>query len=130
MVSNGICIPCGNSVWIRSMGAQVRPEQRQAIVATVVSLIACFVITSPELIWGVSSVAGVLTSGLSCYALLIFGFHLLNGMELVRPATVRRWQALVLLLVAALSAWILAFLHVPSLSRLLRRLLLPVYWPD
>ena len=96
------------------MGAQIRPEQRQAILAILVSLIACFVVTSPNLIWGVSSVAGVLTSGLACYALLIFGFHLMNGMELERPPTVRRWQALVLLLVAILSAWILAFLHVRS----------------
>jgi hypothetical protein len=101
------------------MGAQVRPEQRQAIVAIVVSLIACFVITSPELIWGVSSVVGVLTSALSCYAILIFGSLLLNVMELVRPPTVRRWQALVLLLMASLSAWILAFLHVPAFVQIL-----------
>ncbi|HZQ54049.1 MAG TPA: hypothetical protein VFB14_17740 [Bryobacteraceae bacterium] len=85
-------------------------EQRKSILVMLVSLSACFVIASPNLIWGVSSVAGVLTSGLSCYALLLFVLHL-KGLELQWPATIRRWQALVLLCVAALSAWVLVFLH-------------------
>jgi hypothetical protein len=83
-------------------------EQRKAILVMLVSLSACFVIASPNLIWGVSSMAGVLTSGLSCYALLLFVLHL-KGLELQWPATIRRWQAVVLLCVGALSAWFWSF---------------------
>jgi hypothetical protein len=85
-------------------------EQRKAILVILVSLIACFVIASPNLIWDVSSVAGVLTSGLSSYALLLFVLHL-KGLQLQWPAAIRRSQALALLCVAALSAWVLVFLH-------------------
>lgn len=97
---------------MKSMGAQIRAEQRQAIVAILVSLIACMAVSASttNLISGVSSVAGTLTFAASFYAMLLFMLHL-GGVEFVRPATVRRWQALVVLCVTALSAWVLVFLH-------------------
>lgn len=118
-MSNGICVRCGNSVWIRSMGSQIRPGQRQSILAILVSLIACGAVSSTtiNLIAGVSSAAGDVALALSCYATLVFGFHLMQGLHLRRPATVRRWQALGLLCVTALSAWIVSLLHGKPLLR-------------
>src|SRR5579884_3970970 len=111
-VAIGICIRCGNSVCIKSMGAQIRPEQRQAILAVLVSLIACMCVSASttNLISGVSAVAGTLTFAASFYAMLLFILHV-RGLEFERPAAVRRWQALVVLCVAALAAWVLVLSH-------------------
>jgi hypothetical protein len=65
----------------------------------------------------VSSAAGDLALALSCYATLVFGFHITRGLALQRPATVRRWQALALLSVMVLSAWIVALPHGKPLLR-------------
>jgi uncharacterized membrane-anchored protein len=94
------------------MGTEVRAEQRQAILAILVSLIACMAVSASttNLISGVSSVAGTLTFAASFYAMLLFVLHL-RGVEFVRPATVRRWQALIVVCVTALSAWVLLLSH-------------------
>ena len=106
------------------MGTEVRAEQRQAILAILVSLIACMAVSASttNLITDVSSVAGTLTFAASFYAMLLFVLHL-RGVEFVRPATVRRWQALVVLCVTALSAWGLVFRMRSRLSGGLRHLL-------
>ena len=118
-VAIGICMRCGNSVCIKSMGAQIRAEQRQAILAILVSLVACGVLSGAEanLIDRASPVAGNLTFALAVYAILIFLMHLSLGLALERPAIVRRWQALILLSVTALSAWVLVFLHANPFAR-------------
>ncbi len=116
MVRNGICRRRGNWVWIISMGIEFRAEQRQHILAVLVSLIACTAVTSENLIFGVSSLAGNLTLMLSFWAIFAFGLHL-TGLRLERPATVRRWQALALLCVTVLSAWVLVPQHGKPLFR-------------
>lgn len=100
------------------MGTQVRPQQRQAIVAILVSLIACMAVSAStaNLISGVSSLAGTLTFAASFYAMLLFIFRL-RGVEFVRPATVGRWQALIVLCVTALSAWVLLLSHAKPFIR-------------
>ena len=100
------------------MSAEIRGEQRQAVVAVLVSLIACMAVSASttNLISGVSSVAGTLTFAASFYALLLFVLHL-RGVEFVRPATVRRWQALFVLCVAALAAWVLLLSHAKPFIR-------------
>ncbi|MBV9085834.1 MAG: hypothetical protein JOZ62_24430 [Acidobacteriaceae bacterium] len=82
------------------MGTEIRAEQRQAILAILVSLVACVAVSSDNLIFG----------------------HL-TGLRLERPPTVRRWQALVVLCVTALSAWGLVFRMRSRLSGGLRHLL-------
>ena len=115
----GICRIFGNWVCIRCMSTEVRAEQRQAILAILVSLVVCGVLSGAEanLIDRASPVAGNVTVGLAVYAILIFFMHLSLGLVLERPATVRRWQALLLLSVTALSAWGLVFLHANPFAR-------------
>lgn len=91
-------------------------EQRQAILAVIVALIACVAVSSPYLISGVSPVVGDLTLGLSFYALLAFCLHL-RGLTFERTPSVRRWQALALLGVTAAAAWALVFPHAMPLLR-------------
>ncbi len=79
-------------------------EQRQAVLAILVSLIACTAVSSESLIFGVSAVAGNLTLALSFWAIFAFILHL-TGLRLERPPKVRRWQALVVLCVTALTTW-------------------------
>jgi peptidoglycan/LPS O-acetylase OafA/YrhL len=100
------------------MGTEIRAEQRQAIVAILVSLMACMAVSASttNLISGVSSAAGTLTFGASFCAMLVFILHL-RGLEFQRPATVRRWQALVVLCVTALSAWVLVLSHAKPFIR-------------
>jgi peptidoglycan/LPS O-acetylase OafA/YrhL len=100
------------------MSAEIRGEQRQAVVAVLVSLIACMAVSASttNLISDVSSVAGTLTFAASFYAMLLFVLHL-RGVEFVRPATVRRWQALIVLCVTALSAWVLLLSHTKPFIR-------------
>jgi hypothetical protein len=101
------------------MSTEIRGEQRQAIAAVLVSLVVCGVSSGAEanLIDRASPVAGNLTFALAVYAILIFVMHLSLGLALERPATVRRWQALILLSVTALSAWVLVFLHARPFAR-------------
>jgi hypothetical protein len=87
---------------------EMRGEQRQAILAILVSLIACTAVSSESLIFGVSAVAGNLTLALCFWAIFAFSLHL-TGLRLERPAKVRRWQALVVLCVTALTAWVWRF---------------------
>jgi uncharacterized membrane-anchored protein len=100
------------------MGTEIRAEQRQAIMAILVSLIACMAVSASttNLISGVSSAAGTLTFAASFYAMLVFILHL-RGLEFQRPATVRRGQALVVLCVTALSGWVLVLSHAKPLIR-------------
>jgi hypothetical protein len=86
------------------MSTEMCGEQRQAILAILVSLIACTAVSSESLIFGVSAVAGNLTLALSFWAIFAFSLHL-TGLRLERPAKVRCWQALVVLCVTALTAW-------------------------
>ena len=111
------------------MSTEIRAEQRQAILAILVSLIACVAVSSENLIFGVSAVAGNLTLALSFWAIFAFSLHL-TGLRLERPARVRRWQALVVLCVTALSAWGLVLQHAKPLVGALRHLLRDVYSPD
>ena len=101
------------------MGAQIRPEQRQVILAILVSLVVCGVLSGAEanLIDRASPVAGNFTFALAVYAILIFVTHLFLGLALERPANVRRGQALILLSAAVLSAWVLVFLHAQPFIR-------------
>ena len=117
-VASGICIHCGNSVCMKSMGTEIRAERRQAIVAILVSLVACMAVSAStaNLISGVSSAAGTLTFAASFYVMLVFILHV-RGLEFQRPATVRRWQALVVLCVTALSAWVLVLSHAKPFIR-------------
>ena len=94
----------------------MRREQQQAILAILLSLIACTAVSSESLIFGVSAVAGNLTLALSFWALFAFSLHL-TGLRLERPARVRRRQALVVLFVTALSAWVLVLPHAKLLVR-------------
>ena len=114
----GICRVFGNWVCVISMGTEIRAEQRQAIMAILVSLIACMAVSASttNLISGASSAAGTLTFAASFYAMLVFILHL-RGLEFQRPATVRRWQALVVLCVTALSAWVLVLSHAKPFIR-------------
>jgi hypothetical protein len=98
------------------MNTEMRGEQRQAILAILVSLIACTAVSSESLIFGVSAVAGNLTLALSSWAIFAFSLHL-TGLRLEWPARVRRWQALVVLVVTALSAWGLVLPHAKPLVR-------------
>ena len=100
------------------MGNKIHPEQRQAVVAILVSLVACMAVSASttNLISGVSSFAGTLTFAASFYAMLLFILHL-RGLEFERPAAIRRWQALVVLCVAAFSAWVLVLSHAKPLVR-------------
>jgi hypothetical protein len=79
-------------------------------------LVACVAVSSENLIFGVSAVAGNLTLALSFWAIFAFALHL-TGLMLERPATVRRWQALALLCVTVLSAWVLVPPHGKPFSR-------------
>ena len=114
----GICRIFGNWVCIISMGTEIRTEHWQAIVAILVSLIACMAVSASttNLISGVSSAAGTLTFAASFYAMLVFILHL-RGLEFQRPPTVRRWQALGVLCVTALSAWVLVLSHAKPFIR-------------
>jgi hypothetical protein len=98
------------------MSTEMRGEQRQAILAILVSLIACTAVSSESLIFGVSAVAGDLTLALSFWAIFAFSLHL-TGLRLERPAKVRRWQALVVLCVTALTAWDLVLPYAKPLVR-------------
>ena len=115
-MANGICTISGNWVCIRCMSTEIRGEQRQAILAILVSLIACVAVSSEDLIFGVSAVAGNLTLALSFWAIFAFSLNLV-GLRLERPAKVRRWQALVVLCVTTLSAWGLLLPHVKPLAQ-------------
>jgi hypothetical protein len=98
------------------MSTEMRGEQRQAILAILVSLIACTAVSSESMIFGVSAVAGNLTLALSFWAIFAFSLHLI-GLRLERPARVSRWQALVVLCVTALTAWGLVLPHAKPLVR-------------
>ena len=100
------------------MGNKIHPEQRQAVVAILVSLVPCMAVSASttNLISGASSFAGTLTFAASFYAMLLFILHL-RGLEFERPAAVRRWQALVVLCVTTLSAWGLLLPHVKPLAQ-------------
>jgi hypothetical protein len=98
------------------MNTEIRGEQRQAILAILVSLIACTAVSSESLIFGVSAVAGNLTLALSFWAIFAFGLHL-TGLRLERPAKVRRRQALVMMCVTALTAWGLVLPYTKPLVR-------------
>ena len=112
----GICRIFGNWVCIISMGTEIRAEQRQAILAILVSLVACVAVSSENLIFGVSAAAGNVTLALSFWAIFAFSLHL-TGLRLERSPRVRRWQALVVLCVTALSAWGLVLPHAKPLVR-------------
>lgn len=98
------------------MSTETRGEQRQVILAILVSLIACTAISSESLIFGVSTVADNLTVALSFWAIFAFSLHL-TGLRLERPAKLRRWQALLVLCVAALTAWVLVLPYAKPLVR-------------
>lgn len=118
-VASDICGTFGSWICIRCMSTEIRVEQRQAILAILVSLVVCGVLSGAEanLIDRASPVAGNLTFAFAVYAILIFVMHLFLGLALERPPTVRRWQALTLLSVTALSAWVLVFLHAKWFAR-------------
>jgi hypothetical protein len=98
------------------MSTEMGGEQRQAILAILVSLIACTAVSSESMIFCVSAVTGNLTLALSFWAIFAFSLHL-TGLRLERPAKVRRWQALVVLCVTALTAWGLVRPHAKPLVR-------------
>ncbi|MBV9083247.1 MAG: hypothetical protein JOZ62_11255 [Acidobacteriaceae bacterium] len=98
------------------MSTETRAEQRQAILAILVSLVACVAVSSENLIFGVSAAAGNVTLALSFWAIFAFSLHL-TGLRLERSPRVRRWQALVVLCVTALSAWGLVLPHAKPLVR-------------
>ena len=82
-------------------------SERPTIVAVIVSLFVCGAVsgTTANTLAGVSAAAGDLTLMLSFYALIVFGLHLIQGLALARPAAVRRWNALILLGITAVSCW-------------------------
>ena len=82
-------------------------SERSTLVAVIVSLFVCGAVsgTTADALAGVSAVAGDLTLMLSFYALIVFGLHLIQGLALARPAAIRRWNALVLLGITAVSCW-------------------------
>ncbi|MFL6446723.1 MAG: hypothetical protein ACJ746_03420 [Bryobacteraceae bacterium] len=92
------------------MSTEIRGEQRRAILGILASLIACVAVSSENLIFGLSAMTGNLTLALSFWAIFAFSLHL-TGLRLERPATVRCWQAIVVLCVTALSAWGLMLPH-------------------
>ena len=94
----------------------MRGEQRQAVLAILVSLIACTAVSSESLIFGVSAVAGNVTLALAFWAIFAFSLYL-TGLRLERPAKVRRWQAIVVLCVTALTAWGLVLPYAKPLVR-------------